>query len=169
VKAEAYRYRGVTEADLPALKALGVLSYGRFRSGMAPDQWEKLRTSLSSDETWRALLRQSRGYICTFGGLPIGMAFLVSSGNPTELFSADWAYIRLVGVDPAHENKGIARNLTMQCINQAREDKESVVALHTSEVMVAARHLYESLGFKILKEIDPRFGKRYWIYTLSLK
>jgi hypothetical protein len=31
--------------------------------------------------------------------------------------------------------------------------------------MVAARRLYERMGLEVLKEIDPRFGFRYWIYT----
>jgi uncharacterized protein (DUF1810 family) len=34
--------------------------------------------------------------------------------------------------------------------------------------MDAARHIYESLGFTILKEIPNRFGKRYWLYTLNI-
>jgi len=35
-------------------------------------------------------------------------------------------------------------------------------------MMDKARHIYESLGFKILKEIVPRLGKKYWLYTLDL-
>lgn len=40
--------------------------------------------------------------------------------------------------------------------------------LHTSEMMGAARHIYESLGFKKLREIEPRYGKKYWLYKLEL-
>jgi ribosomal protein S18 acetylase RimI-like enzyme len=96
------------------------------------------------------------------------MAYLIPHGNPTELFEDGWAYIRMVGVNPLHEGKGIAQELTRVCIRQAEENGERVIALHTSEFMHAARHIYEKNGFRVLKEIAPRFGKRYWLYTLSL-
>lgn len=55
------------------------------------------------------------------------------------------------------------------CIDAARKNGEKIVTLHTSEIMDKARHLYEGLGFTILKEIDKRLGKRYWLYKLDLK
>jgi len=63
---------------------------------------------------------------------------------------------------------GIAKTLTKMCMDHARQTKEKIIALHTSEFMDAARHIYENLGFKELKEIDPIYGKRYWIYILNL-
>jgi ribosomal protein S18 acetylase RimI-like enzyme len=35
--------------------------------------------------------------------------------------------------------------------------------------MSAARHIYEALGFTILQEIAPRYGKKYWLYILELE
>jgi ribosomal protein S18 acetylase RimI-like enzyme len=34
--------------------------------------------------------------------------------------------------------------------------------------MDKARHIYEKLGFTILREIDQRLGRRYWLYKLDL-
>jgi ribosomal protein S18 acetylase RimI-like enzyme len=34
--------------------------------------------------------------------------------------------------------------------------------------MDKARYIYEKLGFKIIKEIEPRYGKKYWLYEMSL-
>jgi ribosomal protein S18 acetylase RimI-like enzyme len=31
-----------------------------------------------------------------------------------------------------------------------------------------ARHIYESIGFKKYKEIDPIYGMKYWLYKLEL-
>jgi ribosomal protein S18 acetylase RimI-like enzyme len=53
-------------------------------------------------------------------------------------------------------------------LETARQQKEKVIALHTSEMMVKARHLYETLGFQIYKEIPQRLGKKYWLYLLNL-
>jgi ribosomal protein S18 acetylase RimI-like enzyme len=96
------------------------------------------------------------------------MAYLVASGHPGGAFQVDWSYIRMVGVDPAHQGKGIARQLMNRCIDHAKQSGERTVALQTSEMMDAARHLYESIGFKQQGEVEPHFGKRYWLYLLSL-
>ena len=54
------------------------------------------------------------------------------------------------------------------CIDNARENGEKIIGLHTSEVMDTARHMYESLGFTVYKEIDRIFGVRYWLYNMNL-
>ena len=89
-------------------------------------------------------------------------------GNPTPAFQAGWCYIRSLAIAPEFQGKGIARKLTDLCIRRAIATGEQTIALHTSEFMDAARHIYEDMGFKRLKEIDPIFGKRYWVYTLDL-
>jgi ribosomal protein S18 acetylase RimI-like enzyme len=63
---------------------------------------------------------------------------------------------------------GIATALTKMCIDRARALNEKTIALHTSEMMDAARHIYEKIGFTILQEIPPRLGKKYWLYTMEL-
>jgi ribosomal protein S18 acetylase RimI-like enzyme len=73
-----------------------------------------------------------------------------------------------VSVHPEHSGKGIGRRLTEKCIEMAKSNHEKMIALHTSEMMNKARHIYESLGFTILRELEPRLGKKYWLYTLSL-
>ena len=97
------------------------------------------------------------------------MAFIIPSENPWDIFKAEWSYIRMVGVNPKYQGQGIAKALTKMCIDHARQTNEKTIALHTSEFMDAARHIYESLGFKILQEIEPRLGKKYWLYTMDLK
>ena len=74
----------------------------------------------------------------------------------------------MVGVHPDFGGKGIGKMLTQMCIDFAKSSNEKVIALHTSEYMNVARHIYESLGFKQIRELEPRYGKRYWIYKLEL-
>ena len=80
----------------------------------------------------------------------------------------EWSYIRFVSVDPLFGGQGIGRKLTTMCIDQAKDNGEQTIALHTSEIMTNARRIYESLGFEVLREIDQRLGKRYWLYKLDL-
>lgn len=95
------------------------------------------------------------------------MAFLVPNGRPTDLFDAAWSYIRMVGVDPGSTGNGIAKRLTTMCIDHAHRTGERYIALHTSEFMDAARHIYEGFGFKVVRSLT-RYDKQYWIYLLDL-
>jgi ribosomal protein S18 acetylase RimI-like enzyme len=74
-----------------------------------------------------------------------------------------------VGVHLAWSGKGIAKKLTAMCIEEAKELREKTIMLHTSEFMDAARHIYENLGFRRIRDIGQRFGKMYYLYCLELK
>jgi ribosomal protein S18 acetylase RimI-like enzyme len=163
-----FDYRVATHDDKKELQALGLLAYGEFKNILSPENWDKLHSFLTEDKSYSDLLNISRCFICEFDEQIIGMAFLVPKGNPTEIFQADWSYIRMVGVNPDFKGQGIAKTLTRMCLDFARENKEEVIALHTSEFMDAARHLYESFGFRQTKELEPRLGKRYWLYQLDM-
>jgi len=132
------------------------------------DNWNKLKSHLTAENLFPGLLKTSRCFVCENKNEIIGMAFLVPNGNPTEVFQSDWSYIRMVGVNPKFKGNGIGKQLTQMCIDSAKNSKEKIIALHTSEYMNAARHVYESLGFKQTKELEPRYGKRYWLYKLEL-
>ena len=125
--------------------------------------------SISNELTYKNLISMSTVFTCKMGNEMVGMAFFVPHGNPTEIYDADWCYIRFVAVHPKYSGAGIAQHLTRLCIDKAKETNETIIALHTSEFMDAARHIYEKTGFRQLREIPPRFGKKYWVYTLALK
>lgn len=150
------------------VKELGIAAYSVYADGFEPLHRETWLNNLSSDKTYQTLLDISTVYTCRHQGKLVGMAYLIRSGHPTDIYEADWSYIRFLGVYPQYSGKGIARRLTTLCIEQARAAGEKTIALHTSEFMDAARHIYESLGFRQLRDLPLRFGKKYWLYTLSL-
>lgn len=162
------KYREGNFDDVAGLKKLALISYGQFQNTLTEENWNRLRTHITNENLFPDLLKTSRGFVCERKNEIIGMAFLVPRGNPTEIFEAEWSYIRMVGVHPDFGGKGIGKRLTQICIDFAKKTDEKVVALHTSEYMNAARHIYESLGFKQVRELEPRYGKRYWIYNLEL-
>lgn len=98
----------------------------------------------------------------------VGMAFLVPSGNLTDIFRGDWCYVRMVTVDANYNGMGIGRMLMLNCIARASVLGETTIRLHTSEFMNKARYINESMGFKVVGEPEQRFGKRYWLYKLDL-
>jgi len=58
--------------------------------------------------------------------------------------------------------------LTEKCIELTKNNGKTKIVLHTSEFMDKARHIYEKLGFRIIKEIEPKYGKKYWLYEMNL-
>ena len=92
------------------------------------------------------------------------MAFLVPSGNPTKIYSSETSIIRMVGVHPDASGKGIAQTLTRLCMEKAEQTGEKKISLHSAEVMYAARHIYEKLGFKKIRLLDEHYGLTYWLY-----
>lgn len=161
-------FREAQPDDIPQLIQLGLVSYGQYASELTSENLEKLKTSIGNIDTWKSILTTSKSVVCVYKNELVGMAFLIPSGNPWDIFKTEWSYIRMVGVNPKYQGNGIAKTLTIKCIEAAKNNNEKIIALHTSEMMPAARHIYETLGFTILEEIAPRLGKKYWLYTLNL-
>lgn len=154
--------------DINELRTLGLVSFGQFKEVLTPANWERLHQTLSDRNTYLELLNKSRAFVCLIENKIVGAAYFISSGNATEIYLPEWCYIRMVGVNPDFFGRGIGQKLMQYCVAHAKESGEKTVALHTSEFMDAARHIYEKIGFVRLQEIEPRFGKTYWIYTLAL-
>lgn len=161
------KFRKGTIKDKNKLQELGIRSYSQHKQAMTPENWNIYSSFLSNPETFTYLMNTSTCFLCEYDNEIIGMAFLVPNGHPTDLFDSEWSYIRMVGVHPEYGGKGIAKKLTQMCIDLAMETNENYIALHTSEFMGAARHIYESFGFKVVRELT-RYDKKYWIYLLKL-
>lgn len=168
MSADEYTYRSGTINDKAGLMELSLASYGPYTSLLSAEHANKLTAGLKDEQRMETLIRTSKSFICIHQNKIIGMAFIVLHGHPWDVFKSEWAYISMVGVHPDYQGKGIAKTLTQMCITFARENHETTLALHTSEFMDAARHIYEKLGFKKYQEIEPRFGKKYWLYLLDI-
>jgi ribosomal protein S18 acetylase RimI-like enzyme len=147
---------------------IGLRSYGIHFDKLSPDAVQAMKTNIASDDTWKLIDNTSTGFVCKRAGQTIAMSFLVSSGNPWRFFDKDWSYIRMLGVLPEYRGQGIGKKLTNICLDLARQRGEKTIALHTSDFMDDARHIYESMGFKILREVDSNYGRKYWLYTMAL-
>lgn len=164
------KFRIGDENDLEQLKELAVKSWVQFRNVLTKENWNQLHKTLKNKKTYSNLLQNSECLVCENNNKEIiGMAFLVPKGNPTDIYEGSWCHLRFVSVDPAYRGNAIGENLTRKCIEMALKNKEETMALHTSEVMKSARHIYEKIGFKIRKEIEPSLGVKYWLYTFELK
>ncbi len=164
-----YTFRNGNNNDLEQIKKLTWLAYSQFENVLAEENVQGWKNNLNDDNTYLSLLQTSTCFVCENENKIIGSAFLIPHGNPFKWFDANCAYIRLVAVHPDFEGNGIGKKLTQLCIDRAKEMNEKVIALHTSEFQHAARHIYESLGFAKIKDLDLMFGKQYYLYTLQLE
>jgi ribosomal protein S18 acetylase RimI-like enzyme len=162
-------YRPAELNDLEALVALGLASYGRLKKNLTPGNWEKMESVINSDQTFPVLIRSCHSFVCEENSRILGMAFLVPRGNPTKIYSSNTSYIRMVGVHPDADGRGIAQTLTSLCIDKAKETGEKTVMLHSAEIMYAARHIYEKSGFKKIRMLDEHYGLPYWLYQLDIE
>ncbi|NLR59993.1 GNAT family N-acetyltransferase [Chitinophaga polysaccharea] len=161
-------YRWVDRHDAAAITDVTLLSYGQFEAVLAPEYWAQMKHSLSDDAKLQELMCTSATLVCEVDDQLAGVLFLTPSGCSAYPCPAEWAYIRRLGVDPRFRGCGIGRRLVEMAIQQARINGEQHLGLHTSTIMPDARHLYEQLGFRVARELEPILGQQYWLYYMGL-
>lgn len=94
-----------------------------------------------------------RSVIAEKDGRPVGCAFVVRD-------SARVARLRLVLVEPETRGSGLGRMLVRECERFAREKGYRKMTLWTHDVLVAARAIYASEGYRLVEdERYHKFGK----------
>jgi DNA-binding MarR family transcriptional regulator/GNAT superfamily N-acetyltransferase len=103
---------------------------------------------------------RERCWIAEMDGEPVGSVFLVKEGKST-------AKLRLLIVEPKARGRGLGRRLVEECIVFARNKGYRRLVLWTQSNLAAARHIYETCGFRRAKrEKHSSFGVpltgEYW-------
>jgi ribosomal protein S18 acetylase RimI-like enzyme len=69
--------------------------------------------------------------------------------NPhDDKLEAHRAHIRMLGVAPGHQRRGIGRALMVEAEARARAAGKTEITLHTTEPMTVARAMYAGLGYE---------------------
>jgi ribosomal protein S18 acetylase RimI-like enzyme len=111
------------------------------------------------------LVALDRGVVAGSATLEVDQRMREDSERP---LAADEAHLRMVGVDPGHRRRGIARRLVLACMELARASGKRRLTLDTGPEMSAARALYESLGFHLSGTRDLGSGWCLYSYELTL-
>lgn len=165
----AYTFRRGNSDDINQIKKVTLHAYMQFRNVISNENARAWEVNLGNEMTYKELIHLGTCFVSEYKGKIVGCAFLIPHGKPFKWFQSDWAYIRLVAVHPDCKGKGIGKQLTQLCIDAATSAGEKTIALHTSEFQNAARHIYESMGFIKLMDLELMFGKQYYLYTLRLQ
>ncbi len=138
--------------ELDEIVALVKTAYREFKEYFPAERWEAWMENIR--ETVHAgagvlIVAEERGRIR-------GVVKFYPFANQARM--GHWprpaSAMRILAVHPDSRGQGYGTLLTRECINRARALKIHRMFLYTGTFMQAARHIYESLGFKRAPEFD---------------
>jgi ribosomal protein S18 acetylase RimI-like enzyme len=161
-----YKIRQATPLDFYSINLLCVEAYQEFEKVVGPDNWQRMRETLSHASDLAAsselmVAENSHGLLGVVAYIPPGR----SDG---DIIPREWATIRMLAVSPSCRGRGIGRKLTEECIERARRDGAERIGLTTGEMMAVALPMYERMGFRKNAELEPRYGVSQARYVLPL-
>ncbi|AZB73325.2 GNAT family N-acetyltransferase [Synechococcus elongatus] len=151
--------------DLAAIAALTVKAYEEFAPKLACGAWEIMQKNLQNIEEKS---KTAEFLIYRLNDRIVGsVAYCPAGKSDPGIFESNMASLLLLAVCPESRGKGIAKVLTKACIERARRDGATAIALFTSELMQSAQLLYRDLGFVLDIELPRRYGVRYFRFVLK--
>ncbi len=164
VSATEFTIRPVEPADYEALGRITLDAYEGNRDELGDVYRDELR-----DVAARAAACPVLVAVASDGGLLGGVAYVPGPDNPmSELERDGEAGIRMLAVDPATQGLGVGRALTMACLERARHEGRTGMALYTRPANGPAQRLYESVGFARDPERDWQYARGRWLWAFKL-
>jgi ribosomal protein S18 acetylase RimI-like enzyme len=94
---------------------------------------------------------------------------LTTKLDPDRNLAPDEAHLRMLGVAPEAQGRGVGRALVEAAVALARTAGKERLTLGTMPEMAAARHLYEKMGFRSGTPAEHAPGQCHLTYELALE
>jgi DNA-binding MarR family transcriptional regulator/GNAT superfamily N-acetyltransferase len=106
---------------------------------------------------------RERAWIADRGGEILGAVFLVKESDEA-------ARLRVLYVEPAARGHGLGRRLVEACVGFARERGYRRIVLSTYDILVEARRIYQSEGFRLVEQhAEQAYGHHLTSETWELE
>lgn len=152
------------DTDAHAVNRIALEAFEQFRDSY--DDWEIFSCNI---ENMAALAEEGELLVAAVEEEICGAVVYVGPDRKkSNFFSIEGPILRMLVVAPPFRGRGIGRALTEECINYAKRDYSTVVALHTTLIMGVELTMYERMGFQFFSEAPPIFGVPYGIYVNQL-
>jgi len=128
------------------------------------ERYEALVAKICADFVNNFDPKRERCWIAEMDGERVGSVFLVKGDDEKT------SKLRLLIVEPQVRGLGLGSKLVDECIRFARRSGYEKMTLWTNSVLLAARHIYEKAGFRVVKkEKHHSFGQDLVGETWKLK
>jgi GNAT superfamily N-acetyltransferase len=159
--------RAVRPQEYDEVGRITALAYREFAPPGNQDWGEYLsRIANVSQRAGRALVLGAFEDGRALGTVTVELDRRIEGGHDRDPLEPDEAHIRMLGVDPEARGRGIGRVLMDAAVAEARRAGKRRMTLGTTERMVAAHRLYESMGF--LRGPDQVFDDGFRLRTYEL-
>jgi ribosomal protein S18 acetylase RimI-like enzyme len=143
-------------------------AYESFGSGVSPNRDYVARVADVGTRARHALVLGAFEDGRLVGTVTLELDGRIRGGHPRPPLEPDQGHVRMLGVDPALQRRGIGRALMEACAEHAGRTGKRRLTLETTESMAAAQALYESMGFRRGDDQVYDDGFRLRTYELEL-
>jgi ribosomal protein S18 acetylase RimI-like enzyme len=169
---DGLRIRDARSSDCGAIEAVTLAAYEQY-AALMPAHWEGYRQNILAT---LAAAQPEAQIVAEEGGAIVGSVFLYPAGSVMARpgggsMALTLPEVRLLAVAPPARGRGVGAALMDECVRRARQSGSAALTLHTTDIMQAAMHLYERLGFRRALELDfqPVPGVTIKGYRLGLE
>jgi ribosomal protein S18 acetylase RimI-like enzyme len=143
------------------------LAYREFAPPGNPD-WEEYLSRIAdvARRAGRALVLGAFRDGQVLGTVTVELDGRIEGGHERDPLDPDEAHIRMLGVGPEARGEGVGRLLMEAAVVEARAAGKRRMTLGTTERMVTAQSLYESIGF--VRGPDQVFDDGFRLRTYEL-